>query len=415
MTSVDSSARQASERFDPLSDEYLQDPYPLYARLRQEAPVFYAESIDMWVVTRADDIEAIFRDQRFSAAIAQDSVFPLAPEVSTVLAEGGFGAAPTMSNCDPPKHGRIRKQNMKAFSVRRIQVLEGPVRATASELIERMAPNRSADLVAELSHPLPATMIFRLIGFPPEDTNMLKSWTGDRLVFTWGRSRPEEQVGVARNMVRYWNYCAAFVRQRLAEPKDDFTSDLLRVHIEDPDAISVEEITNVAYGLSFAGHENLTSMTNNAIRQLLTHRDQWDLLCADPARIPDAVEECLRYDSSNPGWRRETTQPVTIGGVDVPAGAKLLLLLGAANRDPAWFDRPERFDVTRSGGRPHIAFGKGIHYCLGAALVRLELRIVLEQLTARLPSLSLVPDQHYEYTPNVAFRGPKRLLVRWDD
>jgi cytochrome P450 len=402
--------------FDPLTDAYLQDPYPLYARLREVTPVFYAESIDMWVVTRADDIDAILRDpERFSARIAQDSVFAHTPGVEAVLTKGGFAAAPTMSNCDPPKHGRIRKQNIKAFSVRRVQVLEGQVRATSAALIDQIArsPHRRADLVAELNHPLPAAMIFRLIGFPDDDTDMLKGWSGDRLVFTWGRPEPEEQLAVAANMVRYWRYCVDFVTRRLADPVDDFTSDLVRVHREDPAAISVDEITNVAYGLSFAGHENLTSMTTNAIRALLAHHDQWELLCADPSLVADAVEECLRYDSSNPGWRRVTNEAVTIGGVDVPAGAKLLLLLGAANHDPAWFERPDGFDITRTGGHPHIAFGKGIHYCLGAALVRLELRIVLEQLTERLPDLSLVPDQAYEYTPNVAFRGPKRLLVEW--
>lgn len=403
------------EQFDPLNDAYQRDPYPLYQTLRAETPAFYAPSIDMWVITRAADIEGIFRDPTtFSAAIAQDPVFPLGDEAKAVLRDGGFGAAPVMSNLDPPEHERIRKHNMKAFSIRRIGALEEPVRQKATELVDAMAPKGRVDFVAALSYPLPAAMIFRLIGFPDADTEMLKSWTGNRLVFTWGRPRPGEDVAVAENMVRYWRYCEEFVARRLADLRDDFASDLLRVHLEQPGELSVSEVTNVCYGLSFAGHENLTSMTNNAIRQLLVHRDQWERLCADPAVIPNAIEECLRFDSSNPGWRRVTTRAVSIGGVEVPAGAKLLLLLGAANHDPARFDDPESFDVTRTDVKGHIAFGKGIHYCLGAALVRLELRIVLEHLVSRLPSLRLVPGQELRYTPNVAFRGPRELWVEWD-
>ena len=415
MAALDAQTGPASNRFDPFSAGYMEDPYSIYAAVRAESPAFYAPSIDMWVVTRARDIDAIFRDpDRFSAAIAQDSVWPLNRQSQQILADGGFAAAPTMSNCDPPKHGRIRKQNVKAFSARRIRALEDVVQAETARLIEQMEPKRRADVVAELAYPLPAAMIFRLIGFPPADTEMLKSWTGRRLVFTWGRPRPQEQEAVARDMVRYWNYCAEFVLGRLADPKNDFTSDLVRAHLEDPDAIAIGEITNVAYGLSFAGHENLTSLTANSLYQLLSHRDQWEALCADPGLIPNAVEECIRYDSSNPAWRRITTEAVEVSGVQIPANAKVLLLLGAANRDPAWFDDPERLDVRRSNAREHIGFGKGIHYCLGAALTRLEVQIVLQHLTARIPSLRLSPDQRLTYTPNIAFRGPKQLFVEWD-
>lgn len=407
-------AEDVLEAFDPLDPATIADPYPVYARLRERSAAFYAPAIDMWVVTRADDIDAVLRDPAtYSASIAQDPLAPLIPEAAAVLADGGFGAAPVMSNLDPPEHARIRKHNMSTFSIRRIATLEEEVRRRATELVGAMVPLGGGDLVALLHHPLPAHMIFRLIGFPEADTAQLKAWTGNRLVFTWGRPSPDEQVAVARRMVDYWRYVAGFVAGRLADPADDFTSDLVRIHRADPSALSITELTNVVYGLSFAGHENLTSMTTNAVRQLLGHRDQWDELCADPGRIPDAVEECLRYDSSNPGWRRRTTTAVRIGGVDVPAGAKLLLLLGAANRDPAWYADPERFDIHRQDNRRHLAFGRGIHYCLGAALVRLELRVVLEQLTGRLPGLRLVEGQPLDYTPNVAFRAPRRLLAEW--
>jgi cytochrome P450 len=172
------------------------------------------------------------------------------------------------------------------------------------------------------------------------------------------------------------------------------------------------EITSVAYGLSFAGHETTTNLTSNAVRRLLENRDQWDALCADPALIPNAVEEVLRFDTSVIAWRRRTTRAVRLGDTDIPAGARLLLMLGGAGRDAARFPDPERFDVHREDAGRHLAFGKGIHFCLGAPLARMEVRIVLELLTAAAPDLELVGDQRLDFPPNVSFRGPSQLWLR---
>ena len=172
------------QRFDPLGLDYLADPYPTLAAVRAEAAAFYAPSVDMWVVTRHADIDAIFKDPAtYSAAITQAPVFPLARQAQEILAQG-FGATPTMSNCDPPKHTRIRVHNVKAFSARRIAVLEPKVRAKARDLVAAITPGRT-DLVPALTYPLPAYMIFALIGFPDQDMDMLKSWCGNRMAFSW--------------------------------------------------------------------------------------------------------------------------------------------------------------------------------------------------------------------------------------
>jgi hypothetical protein len=398
--------------FDPFAPSFLADPYPTLNAMRDEGPVFYSPVLDMWVVTRFADVDAIFRDpETFSAAIAQDPLYPLADETRAVLAQG-FRASATMSNCDPPKHTRIRRYNLRSFSARRIAVLEPQVRAKADELIESLLRDEEFDLVEGLTFPLPAYMIFTLIGFPAEDLELLKSWCGKRTLFSWGRPSVEDQVRIAGNMVRYWQYCERFVDARLAEPVDDFTSDLARVHRESPEQLSRDEIVGVVYGLSFAGHETTTNLTTNAVRQLLEHRDQWEAIRADPLLIPNAVEEVLRYDTSVIAWRRITTRTVEIGGVEVPEGSRLLLSLASANRDPQRFGEPERFDVRRSGAREHLALGKGIHFCLGAPLARLEARIVLELLTSAAPELSLVPGQRPTFAPNVSFRGPERLFLR---
>jgi cytochrome P450 len=173
-------------------------------------------------------------------------------------------------------------------------------------------------------------------------------------------------------------------------------------------------VTQIVYELLFAGHETTTGLISNALRQLLTHRHAWEEICRDASLIPNAVEEVLRFDSSVIAWRRQTTQAVEIGGVPVPAGANLLLLLGSANRDPAVFKDAEHFDIHRQNAKEHLSFGQGAHYCLGAPLARLEARVVLAELSARLPSLRLVPGQSPRFRPNTTFRGPLALLVEWD-
>jgi hypothetical protein len=366
----------------------------------------------MWVVSRYVDIEAIFRDpETFSAAIAQDPIYPLADETREVLTQG-FRASATMSNCDPPKHTRIRRFNLRTFSARRIRILEPKIQAQAERLIAALPRQGEFDLVAGLTFPLPAYMIFTLIGFPEDDLEMLKGWCGNRTLFSWGRPDAAEQVAISENMVRYWQYCEAFVDGRIAEPVDDFTSDLARIRIEDPEQLSRDEIVGVIYGLSFAGHETTTNLTSNAVRRLLEHRDQWEQVCADPELIPNAVEEVFRHDTSVIAWRRITTKAVDIGGVEVPKGARLLLSLASANRDPDRFPEPDRFDIRRTGAREHLSMGKGIHFCLGAPLARLEARLVLKLLTAAAPDLEMVPGQEFTFPPNISFRGPERLLLR---
>ena len=411
MTTPGTPTAPADCRFDPFAADYLADPYPILNRLRRDAPVFYAPELDMWVVSRFADVERIFTDpRRFSAAIAQDPLFPLEAEARAILA-AGFRAKKTMSNCDPPVHGRIRAHNMTAFSAQRTKRLEPKVRERTAVLVDAIARKHRSDLIAELAFPLPAHTIFTLIGFPDEDTEVLKRWCTNRMLFSWGRPSAELQVQVARNMVAYWEYCERFVAARVREPRDDFTSDLARIHLADSTALAVDEITSVVYGLSFAGHETTSNLIGNGVRRLVEHREQWDALCRDPTLIPNAVEETLRFDTSVVAWRRVATEPVTIGGVDVPAGAKLMLMLAAANRDPAHFSDPDVFDVARRDARTHLAFGAGIHYCLGAALARLQLAIVLESLTRRFPTLRLVPEQDITFAPNISFRGPQQLWV----
>ena len=405
--------------FDPLSEQYLADPYAVAERMREESPIFYAPELDMWVVTRMADIEAVFTDhESFSGRLVQDPMFPLCPAAREVLSHG-FDPLPVMSNNVPPDHGRVRVYTTKGFSNRRMHALEPSVRRRATEYVERMlATGHRAELVHELAFPLPAYTVFELIGFPEDDAEQLKQWCGRRKLFSWGHPTDDEQVAIAQDMLAYWRYCQAFVEDKRRERAggvhtDDFVSELLDAHEADPTDLTLDEVKSVVYGLSFAGHEAVTNLLCNSVRCLLSHRDQWDEVCADRSLIPAAIEEVLRFDSSQISWRRIATRPATVGGVAIPQGGKVLLLFSAANHDPDRFDAPDRFDIHRPNARNHISFGKGVHFCLGSAMARMEARVVVDVLAERVPSLRLVEDQSFRVHPNVQFRGPEELWVTW--
>ena len=376
--------------------------------------MFYSPELDYWVVTRYEDIKAIFADPKtFSASIAQTPIKPLAPDVVAMLQQGGFRAKPVMSNADPPVHTRIRKFTWQAFTPKRIAQLEPEVRRLVTRFLDQIEGTGRADLVRQMFYELPVLVLFIFLGMPEEDVARVKTWSRNRLMLTWGRLSDEQQMAEAAGLLEYWKYTEAYIQGLVADPPDNYVGDLMRVSQENPDQLSVHEITNVVYGLLIAGHETTTSMSANAIVTLMQHRDAWDRLCADPALIPNAVEELLRFDSSVITWRRKALKAVEIAGVSIPEGANLLLALCSGNRDDAHFPQPERFDVDRENAKTHLSFGFGIHYCLGAPLARLELKVILEELTRRLPSLRLVPGQTWAFPPNTSFRGPAQLWVEW--
>jgi cytochrome P450 len=402
--------------FTPLMDAYLDDPYPIANEMREQRPVVYAEPLGYVVVTRMEDVQEVFLNPDvYSSANVQDPVFPIGERAAAVLGADDFDPVAVMSNRQEPDHGRIRQFTKKGFSNRRSRTLEPYIRRRANELIDDMlASGPPADFVASLAYPLPGEVIFRFMGFPEADDERLKAWCANRLAFSWGQPTEAEQVAIAENMLAYWRYVRDFTAAKADDPGDDFASELLADHRANPDQLGYNEVESILYGLSFAGHEPVTLLLGNALRALLTRRTDWNAICEDPALIPAALEEVIRWDSPQIGWRRVTTRDTTLAGVDIPAGTQVYLNLAAANRDPREFDDPEPFDMGRPNARNNISFGKGIHYCLGAKFARFEARLVLEVLTQRVPSLTLVPDQELQTFPNISFRGPTELQITWD-
>lgn len=401
--------------FSPFAADYMANPYAELERLRGESPVFYSEKLGYLVLTRMEDVSEVFKNADiFSAENVQDPVLPVCDAAADVLATDDYNPIAVMSNRARPDHTRIRKYTLAGFSGRRMRLLEPFIRQRCESMVDAMlAGDPVAEFVSALGHPLPGETIFRFIGFPEEDDKKLKDWTTNRLAFTWGQADDAEQVEIANKMLSYWRYCVSFVKMRQANPADDFTSELLAAHAADADELSYEEIQSIVYGLSFAGHEIVTNLLSNGLISLLSDRRQWEEICADASLIPNAVEEILRYNSPQTSWRRVATQDTELAGYKIPAGTQIFLSLGSANHDEALFDEPETFDIHRENARANIAFGRGIHFCLGNRLAILEATITLETLTKRMPGLELVAGQKFEFFPNFTFRGPKELWLSW--
>ena len=402
------------ESFDPLAPEFLADPYTIMARLAGgKAPVFYAPSIGYYVVTSYDAVAQVFGDPAtYSAAVAQAPLVPIIGEAQQILLAGGHKPQPSMVSLDEPEHARLRRPAARAFSMKRVTAMVPAIEATTARLLDAVDGSDEFNLVETLAFPLPANIVFSLMGVPAEDFARLKQWCGYRAALAWGRPAPEDQVEIATSMAAYRKYLRDLVDLKAREPGDDLASDLIAIHREAPERLTLDEIASILFSLSFAGHETTTGLIGNAVRRLLEDPGRWTEIVAHPDLIPGAIDETLRYDPSVPVWRRVTTRPVTLAGVDLPAGARLFLWLAAAGRDTEAFDRPGDFDMSRTDAAHHLAFGKGLHYCLGANLGKLEAQIAVTELARRYPALRLAPDQQLSFHPNISFRGPQVLKVR---
>ncbi len=392
------------------------DPFPAYASMRAEEPVVYDERIGYWVVTRYDDVKAVFADwHTFSSENAQAPVRERGREARRIMDEGGFTAYSGLSARVPPDHTRIRKIVARAFTPRRYKALEPAIRAHVVREVEAMRrrADRTGDLVADLAYDVPTVTILTLIGADTSQVDTYKRWSESRAAMTWGDLSDEEQIPHARNLVEYWQECLRLVADAHAHDRDSLVGDLVRAQ-EAGEEITDHEIASVCYSLLFAGHETTTTLLSNTLRVLLAHPDQWRQVVEDPSRIPAAVDEVLRYSPSIVAWRRKATGDATVGGVRIPAGAELLLLMGSANRDEAHFEDPEVFDISRPNARDHLAFGFGIHYCLGNMLAKLQAKVAVEEVARLAPGLRLTDAETIRFGDNLSFRAPVRVPVTWE-
>jgi cytochrome P450 len=394
----------------------MNDPFPSYAGLRADEPVMFDERIGYYVVSRYDDIKAVFADwQTFSSENAQAPVRPRSAEAVRIMNEGGFTAYSGLSARIPPEHTRMRAIVQKEFSPRRFKVLEPVVRENTRRLLRQMLANPDArgDFLADVAVDIPTITILGLLGVGPEMVPTYKKWSDSRAAMTWGDLSDDEQIPHAHNLVDYWNECLRLVSNAHENGGDNLVADLVRAQ-GDGAEISDHEIASVCYSLLFAGHETTTTLISNTIRLLLSYPEEWQKLVEDPARIPGAIDETLRFSPSIVGWRRKALVDTEIAGTPIPRGADILLLMGSANRDSTVFEEPEVFDVSRPNARVHLAFGFGIHYCLGNILAKLQDRIVIEETITAVPTLRLVDEEKITFGENLSFRAPTSVPVSWE-
>jgi cytochrome P450 len=379
---------------------------PEIATISGGRPVFRAELPDgriVWLVSGYENVRQMIIDQRFSRALA----------VAPGRAAPGFemSAAGSISGMDPPGHTRLRKLVASAFTARRVEALRPRVASIVSELIDAMAGRpQPADLVAGFSLPLPAQVICEMLGVPAEDTGQFHAWS-DTIIGDWQRDPGEIMTALAA----LYGYFGALIEIKRARAADDLMSALIAARDED-DRLSEHELTVMCCTLLIGGHETTANQINLSLLLLFGHPGEVATLRADPGLIPAAVEEllrCTRLGGLPPA--RVTTEDVRLGGVTIPAGEQVMPLYSTANRDPSAFTDPDRLDVTRDAAS-HLAFGAGVHHCLGAQLARVELQEAFRGLIGRLPGLRLaVPASDLEFKPGMAIHSLRELPVRWDE
>jgi cytochrome P450 len=404
-----------SKNFDPFD---LNTPHAQWENFRKEEPIFYHEPSGYWVVSRYEDIKEIFDDWKtFSSENAQKPMRPMCEEGRKILTEGGFTAYSGLTARVPPDHTRIRKIAQGCFGPRRFKSIEPQIEEIVKRHLDLMEDAGKAGAPVDfwniVAYPVPAYVLFTLMGIPDEDVDKIKQYGASRGKMTWSDLTDEEMIPVAHDMVAYWKYIHNLLDMRRETPGDDFPSDLLRLQAEGAD-ITTEEIAGVLYSTLFAGHETTSTFMGNYVLTLMDNPNSWEEIKADPGKIPNAVEEMLRFTPSVVGWRRKARTAKTIGGVELPADAEILMLTGSANRDEDKYPKGETLDISRKNARTHLSFGYGIHYCLGFQLAKMEAQILLRQLADRFPTLRLAKDFRTSYNRNITFRVPHAVRVEWD-
>jgi cytochrome P450 len=399
--------------FDPLAPEQQADPFSVLRRARSEQPVFYAPEFDLWVVTRYDDVLAVLKDHRtFSSTGAlRSSPAPFPPEVQAVLARG-WPEMPFIIEIDPPLHDRIRGLVTKAFTPRRVAELEPRIAAIAAELLDGFAGSGRADVIERFAWPLPLRVLGELLGLPAEDLPQLHRWGQDWLLLQ--QDGPlEQRIANAEGLVAMQRYFVRAVEERVRAPRGDLMSALAASSQEVDPPLSVVEVAGLPLDLMVAGHVTVTRAIGSAL-SLASRIPALREHLLDPELAPRAIDELLRLESPAQGLFRRTTRAVELGDATLPEGARVMVHFGSANRDECVFAEPNAFRPERDELGRHVAFGKGIHFCIGAPLARLELTIALPMLLERLPGLRVASDEQPEREAIFFARGFGRLVVDWD-
>ncbi|MEV4565234.1 cytochrome P450 [Nonomuraea sp. NPDC049419] len=385
--------------FDPWNPEFVAYPYRVYEELRREAPVSYFEPTGQWLISRHADVNALLRDRRLGRSylhVAGHEEFGRPPEPGfqepfwRVIRAG-------MLDVEPPVHTRLRRLVSKAFTPRMVESLRPRVRAMAGELVDAYVEKGGGDLIAEVAEPLPVTVIAEMLGIPDGDRHLLRPWSADICGMYELNPTLEAQHTAVRAATEFSGYLKALAADRRANPGDDLVSALTQIG-----ELTEDELVGTCVLLLNAGHEATVNVTGNGWWSLFRNPAELARLRADRALLPTAVEELMRWDTPLQMFERWVLEDIEVHGVRIPRGSEVALLFGSANRDPEVFADSDRLDVGRADN-PHISFGAGIHFCLGAPLARIELAESFGALLDRTSKLELREEP--EWKPGYVIRG----------
>ncbi len=380
-------------QYDPLDPAELRDPFPSYARARREAPVFYSEKAGFWSVSRREDVLAVLRDtERFTSRMAiplslppeelRDRM-PVYPTARMLIFRG------------EAEHGPARRRMQAPFTAKRLRDFGPLMRTRAEQLLRPNDPDRRIEFIYGFATPLAMVVMGEIMGTPEAEYPMLERAVAGQVRLISGDLRDDEIPDLAQGQLEYWEYLQSIAVERRANPRDDYSSVLANYVNADGSTPTVDEVAADLGSILSAGFETSAQMTAWGVKALLEHRDQWELLQSDRSLLPTAVEECVRYRCILKRIFRIAVTDVEIGGVRIPGGALVAGVIQSSNRDESAFPDPDRFDITRK--TENLTFGRGMHFCLGAPLARLEMLVALETLLDLAPEMRLIEDQDWQH------------------
>jgi cytochrome P450 len=398
--------------FQPESPDFLADPFPIYRRLREEDPVHWSPRLKSWVLTRYDDVKSVLLDREISSDRMRPYFATLPGPEAARVADVIRYLSTWMVFRDPPEHTRLRRLVSKVFHVQSMHAMRPQVEEISDWLFEQIGARREIDFIADYAGPLPALVIMAMLGVPREQLAMVKALSDDMALFIGSSRTVPERYDIAERATREMAaFFKALIHERTGTPKKDLLSQLIHVR-EGDDRLTPDELVATCILLLFAGHETTTHHLGNGLLALLRFPGELERLRANPALAQRAVEELLRYDGPAGVQARVVTQPHELRGRKLKRGERVFVMLSAANRDPEAYPDPDRLILERDGP-PHLAFGFGLHICLGFPLARLEGQIALPAVLARWKRIELaVPEARLEWLNSTVFRGTLALPLR---
>jgi len=393
-----------SDDYTRMFEGRLSNPYPFYDLLRTEDPIHWSERFDCWLLTRYADVTMALRDARLSANRTGVFMKQLPDEMGQRLQPLRDHLATWMSHSDPPGHTRLRSLVSKAFTAGMVEGVRNHIQEIVDELLNSVRDKHEFDIISEIAYPLPAAVISDMLGVPVEGREQFRQWAEDIMAFTGGGALalPKIAEKAQKSLFAMYDYFGALIRERRNRPQNDLITALTRIE-EQGDRLTEDDLIGLCDQLLTAGHDTTRNLIGNGMLALLKNQDQLHTLREDLSLIPSAVEELLRFDSPLQRQTRVAKEDFELHGCPIRKGQPILSMLGAANRDPARFEDSNRLDICRRNNG-HVAFGSGIHYCLGAPLSRLEGQIALNSIVHRFPAIHL-SNPVEQWRENMSVRG----------